>query len=219
MKIIKKVGERLPPWLSSEIRPVLTFTGSGVALIHGSVELAARGWQWLGDRLSTWERLGAIAAGGYLAVYGCWHAPHIARFAVPSTVVAWCVAAWWTAPNPAPAESEAAESSDTSAEQPLTLIEFTDLVRRVAGPRQGAHLADLLAQAELEGWTQAELKDTAIVDFGLPVEEFKLIIDGRQRVRDGVRVRHLPPAPATPPPAALTGPAPQPLSDASQNPR
>lgn len=211
MKIVKEIGERLlPSWLAAELRPILVFTGAGAALMSGSVVLAVRAWGKLRERLSAWESVGALVVGAYVTAYGCWHAPHVARFAIPGTVIAWCVAAWSITPavhRPDPAE----QPVDTATDE-LTLTELADLVRRVAKHRQGAHLADLLAEPELDGWTQPELKATVTADFGLPVEEFKLILDGRQRVRDGVRVRDLPPAPAAPPPTAPADPAPRPLS-------
>ncbi|WP_262058541.1 hypothetical protein [Streptomyces sp. STR69] len=220
MKIVKKVGEQiLPHWLRAELRPVLVFTGAGTALWAGSCELVERAWKAAAD-YSTRDRLFALGIAGYLAAYGCWHAPQIARFAIPGAVVAWCVAAWWVtpiAPRPGPAE----QLVDTAPE--LTLAELVAIVRRVAAHRQGAHLADLLAEPELDGWTQAELKATVTGHFGLPVEEFKLILGSRQRVRDGVRVRDLPPAPALADPVGApqdpaAGPAPQPLPPASQGP-
>lgn len=215
MKIIKGVGERLlPSWLAAELRPILVFTGAGAALCAGSVVLAGRGWTWLRERLNFWEAVGALLTGAYLAGYGCLHASHIARFAIPGTVVAWCAAAWCVAP--AAPDAEPAEQP-VEATPELALAELAAIVRRVARHRQGAHLADLLAEPELEGWTQPELKAAITVEFGLPVEEFKLILGGRQRVRDGVRVRDLPPAPAPTPPVEApqstpSDPAPHPLS-------
>ncbi len=217
MKIIKQVGERLlPHWLRAELKPVLAFTGAGTALFTGSAILAERAWKWLMERLNIWEGLGTLAAGVYLAGYGCLHAPHIARFAIPGAIVAWCVAAWWVAPPP-PRPQRAEQRVDTAPE--LTLAELADIVRRVAAHRQGAHLADLLAEPELDGWTQPELKATITGHFGLPVEEFKLILGTRQRVRDGVRVRDLPPAPTPAAPVEVVpgapgDPTPRPLPGA-----
>jgi len=220
MKIVKEVGEqRLPRRIAAEVRPILAVRGAGTALLAGSRILVRRGWTLLGEHFDGWQRYAAVAFGGYVTVYACGHAPHIARFAVPGVVVGWCVAAWWVAP---PASSPAVENNEAGAAPELTLDELADAVRRVAKHRQGAHLADLLAEPEFVGWTQSELKATA-VDSGLPVEEFKLILRGRQRVRDGVRVRDLPPAPAPRPPVeAPSGgpadPAPQPLSAPSPGP-
>lgn len=220
MKIGKETGEQPdPPGLhrriAAELRPILAVHGAGASLYAGTRILIHRSWTLLGERLSTWERLAALGFGGYGLVYACQGSPHLARFAVPGAVVGWCVAAWWTAPPLARTLAEQpVEDEETGPE--LTLDELAALVRRVAKHRQGAHLADLLAEPELVGWTQPELKATA-TDFRLPVEEFKLILSGRQRVRDGIRVRDLPPepapeAPAAPPPDAPTDPAPQPLS-------
>lgn len=221
MEIVKEAGEQPPGLhrrLAAELRPILAVRGAGASLYAGSRILIHRGWTLLGERLGTWERLGVLGFGGYVAVYAAGHAPHLARFAVPAAVVAWCVAAWWVVPPPTSPTVE--DQADEDPEQELTLDELAALVRRVARHRQGAHLADLLAEPELVGWTQPELKATA-TDFGLPVEEFKLILSGRQRVRDGIRVRDLPPepapepaveAPAAPPPDAPADPAPQPLS-------
>lgn len=206
MKIVKGVGERLlPRWLADELRPILAFTGAGAALWAGSCELVRRGWNALGEHLNGWERLGALPAAGYALTYACWHAPHIARFAVPFAGLAWCVAALCVSPL---AIEETVEVQPAADDTPaLALAELAAIVRRVAGPRQGAHLADLLSEPELAGWTQPELKANAI-HFELPVEEFKLILAGRQRVRDGIRLRDLPPEPAVEaPPRPLFAPA------------
>lgn len=223
MKIIKEVGEqptpRLPRRIAAEVRPVLAVRGAGTALWAGSRILARRAWTLLGEYTDGWERYAALAFAGYVTVYAAGHAPHAARFVIPAAAVAWCVAAWWAAP-PVPRPPAKETSEETPPE--LTLDELAALVRRVATHRQGAHLADLLEEPELIGWTQPELKATA-VDFGLPVEEFKLILRGRQRVRDGVRVRDLPPAPAPAAPAEppldpAAGPTPQPLPAPSPGP-
>lgn len=224
MKIVKEAGGQPTPRLhhriGAELRPILAVTGAGTALLAGSRILLRRGWTLLGQHLDGWERYGTLVFGGYIAVYAARHAPHTARFAVPAAVVAWCVAAWWVAPPPAGAEP--VEETDEEPEDELTLDELASLVRRIAAHRQGAHLADLLQTPELTSWTQPELKATA-VDLGLPVEEFKLIFSGRQRVRDGIRLRDLPHAPApaaptAPPPGAPADPAPQPLSSPSHGP-
>lgn len=219
MKIIEEVEEQPPtPGLhrrmAAELRPILAVRGAGASLFAGSIVLVRRGWTLLGRHLDGRERLGALAFGGYVTVYAAGHAPHIAQFAIPAAAVAWCVAAWWVAPLPGQFAAEE-DVPDEEAEPLLSLDEFAVVVRRVSRHRQGAHLADLLQEPELVGWTQPELKAAAVA-FGLPVEEFKLILGGRQRVRDGVRVRDLPPAPDTAPPASTPSgtpadPAPQPL--------
>lgn len=140
MKIVKRVGERLLPyWNSAELRPILAFAGAGAALWAGSVALRARGWAYLRERLSLTESLGALAIAGYLAVYGCWHAPHIARFAVPGAVVAWCVAASWVAPT---ADDEVGESAADEPDEPDPQ-DVADLVRDLIGDDTGVLLTRL----------------------------------------------------------------------------
>ncbi|WP_329215193.1 hypothetical protein OG352_06260 [Streptomyces sp. NBC_01485] len=220
MKIVKEVGEQPPtPGLhrrmAAELRPILAVGGAGASLWAGSCILLRRGWTLLGHHLDGRERWGALAFSGYVAVYACGHAPHIARFVVPGAAIVWCVAAWWVSPLPTPGVAGEEADEQAGGEPELTVDELASLVRKVARHRQGAHLADLLQEPELAGWAQPDLK-AAVIDFGLPVEEFKLILAGRQRVRDGVRVRDLPPdpavaAPASTPPEPPADPAPQPL--------
>ncbi|MFF4834084.1 hypothetical protein [Streptomyces sp. NPDC001315] len=133
---------RLPAWLVAEVRPVLAVAGAGASLVSGSVVLAARGWAWLSERLSLGERLAALAAGGYLAVYGCAHAPHTARFAVPGAVVAWCVAAWWVAPNTVDEEEGEPAEDEPSEPDPQ---DVADLVRDLIGDDRGVLLTALRA--------------------------------------------------------------------------
>lgn len=138
MKIITRVGEWLPTWLTAEVRPVLTFTGAGSSLVAGSLALAARAWTWLGERLTTGERLGTLAAGGYLTAYGCVHAPQVAKFAAPTVLLGWCVAAWCTTP---PTADEPDDGQDPPAEpDPQDVI---DLVRDLIGDDTGVLLTAL----------------------------------------------------------------------------
>lgn len=213
MKITKDAGEHVSPAfprrIATEIRSVLAVSGTGTALWHGSLHLISRGWDLLGSHFSGWEKGAALAATGYVTVYATAQSPDIARFAVPIAVIVWCIAAWWVAP-PAPRGTATDESTVTERPQEqddeLTLGTLADVVRRVAENRQGAHLADLLQQPEFQGWKQPDLK-AAITRLGTPVEEFKLILAGRQRVRDGVRLRDLPaPAATDPAPAPSSGP-------------
>lgn len=167
MKIVKRVGEwLLPQWIRREIRPVLAVTGAGASLCTGSVVLAARGWLWLGERLSMWERVAAIGFGGYVAVYGCAHAPQVARFAIPGAVVAWCVAAWWTSP-PAAVEPEPIVEPSASPDA------FAEWLLQLMGDRAGIHLRDLYpAMRKLPGHedrSNAELRG-ALRTLGIPVE-------------------------------------------------
>ncbi|MCX5431875.1 hypothetical protein OHU11_29950 [Streptomyces sp. NBC_00257] len=88
----------------------------------------------------------------------------------------------------------------------LTVDDIAAVIRRVAARHPhhlGAHLSDLLPEPELEGWEQAELKAALQDDWGLPVSSFKLTFPGGlARGREGVRLEHLPAAPATPAGAA-----------------
>lgn len=141
MKIIKRVGERLiPDWIRAELRPVLVFTGAGTALYAGSVVLAVWAWGKLRERLSAWESAGALIAGAYVAAYGCWSAPHIARFAVPGTAIAWCAAAWAVTPDPADETPEEGPEADAADPDPQ---DVTDLVRDLTGDDRGILLTAL----------------------------------------------------------------------------
>ncbi|MGV9755416.1 hypothetical protein ACWDUC_06210 [Streptomyces tricolor] len=210
MKIIKEAGESSTPLLrhriAAELRPILAVSGAGTALWTGTLILVRRGWATLSAHLNGAERLGALAFAGYVIVYTAGHHPDVAQFAAPGAAVAWCIAAWLVAPPGARREPEPDPAPDgtEAPREALALATLATVVRRVAGDRQGAHLADLLTEPEFEGWEQPELK-AAITALGVPVEEFKLRLAGRQRVRDGVRLRDLP-APAAPAP----GPAPAP---------
>ena len=212
MKIIKGAGESSTPPLhhriAAELRPVLAVSGAGTALWTGTVVLVRRGWTLLGEYLDTRERLGAFTFTGYVIVYTGQQHPHIAQFAAPGAAVAWCIAAWWVSP-PVPRKDERPAEPDDDAPPPaevLALDVLAAVVRRVAEDRQGAHLAQLLDEPELKGWEQSDLK-AEIASLGIPVEEFKLRFVGRQRVRDGVRLRDLPPPPAPgPDPAAAPAP-------------
>ncbi|MFB7440231.1 hypothetical protein ACFC01_18040 [Streptomyces mirabilis] len=144
MKIVKEVGEqpipRLHRRIAAELRPILAIRGAGASLYTGSRILIHRGWTLLGERLDGWERYGALAFGGYVAVYACGHAPHLARFAVPGTVVAWCAAAWCMAPASTdeprnePTEEQPAEPDPQDVE---------DLVRDLIGDDRGVLLTTL----------------------------------------------------------------------------
>lgn len=183
MKIIKKAGEQLPSWATAEIRRVLTFTGAGRALIDGSQFLISRGWTWLGDRLGWWERLGAVAFGGYALAFAIIHAPRAAPFAAPVIVVCWCAASWWASPI----TSEPKQAAETAAEQePTTTPEEVyaatlDWIRQQIGDRQGVHLRDLLEHAQAHGMFE-----------DLDVTTLRAHLERRGfPVKDSVRVRGL----------------------------
>ncbi|MFJ2591123.1 hypothetical protein [Streptomyces sp. NPDC087538] len=84
----------------------------------------------------------------------------------------------------------------------LTVDDIAAVIRRVAARHPhhlGVHLSDLRPEPELEGWEQPELKAALTDDWNLPVTSFKLTFPGRPaRTREGVRLEHLPAAPATP---------------------
>lgn len=183
MKIVYRVGEwLLPHWIRAELRSVLSFTGTGRALADGSRLLARRGWTMLGEHLDRWERYGAVAATGYAAGFACWHAPDVARFAIPGTVVAWCVAAWWMAPPveaEAPAETAVEEQPASSTHDVYAAT--LDWIRQRIGDRQGVHLRDLLEHAQAHGMFEA-----------LDVTELRAHLERHGfPVRDRVRVRGL----------------------------
>jgi hypothetical protein len=108
-----------------------------------------------------------------------------------------------------PAADIQADSGTEAEEEPLLNVEddqeepdldtVTALIRRLADrgpdqrPHQGAHLDDLIDTGELGDWDKDTLKD-ALEEWGISVEEggFKLTLGGRQRVRQGVRLRDLP---------------------------
>ncbi|MEU2730097.1 ubiquitin-like domain-containing protein [Streptomyces griseoviridis] len=232
MKIIEKAGEQPSPALhrriAAEVRPLLAVSGAGTALWAGTLTLTARGWARLGRHVTGWERWAACGFAAYVLTYTGRLYPEATTFVVPVLLIAWCVAAWCFAPAPAPVRRPAADTERDPAvdaeEKELTVGLLADAVRRVAGPRQGAHLAQLLTEPEFKGWEQADLKAEITDQLGVPVESFKLILAGRQRTRDGVRLRHLPqtgpgaPAEAAPqaPSGGPAGPAPRPLPDPSQ---
>lgn len=166
MKIVKGVGEKvLPRWLRAELRPVLVFTGAGTALWSGSIVLAQRAWEELRERLTFWESVGALAAGVYVAGYGCWQSPHIARFAVPGALVAWCVAAWWVCPA-------ALDEPEPSPEAKPARDGFIRWLLTLMGDQPGIHLRDLYpAMRKLpgqEGRDNTQLR-AALRTLGVPV--------------------------------------------------
>jgi len=166
MKIVKRAGERLPPWLTAALRPILTVHGAGTSLIEGSRALLRRGWDLFGEYVDGWQRYAVLAAGVYAAAYTASHARHLPPFAVPGAVVVWCTAAWWHAP-PTPVEPE--ESAPASAPADSFVLWLLDLM----GDRPGIHLRELYpAMRQLpghEGRDNAQLR-AALRTLGIPVE-------------------------------------------------
>ncbi|MGW3491993.1 hypothetical protein [Streptomyces sp. NPDC001054] len=199
----------LRPYLPTPRRlaPLAAGVGAGsLALAHrGLGWLLADGWREAGTRA------GGVALGGYVGAHaaltaaGPW-TPYLG----PGAVACWCVAAWRAAP-PREAVIEEKPSAEPEPDNDLTRAEVAALIRSVAARHEhrGVHLDDLLAEPAFEGWEKAELKAALIEDWALPVESFKLIFDGRQRVRDGVRLTALPEPPSEAPVGAAPGGAPE----------
>jgi hypothetical protein len=137
MKITKDAGEPDTPPLArriaAEVRPVLAVHGTGAALVTGSIVLARRGWGLLSAHLDGWERVGALAAAGYVTVYTAGQYPAITQFAAPGAVITWCVAAWCVAPIPTRPDPDP-QPDDT--EQPRGTSPSTPWPQSSAGPPQ-----------------------------------------------------------------------------------
>lgn len=191
MKIVKKVGEQLPDWLTAEVRPVLAFGGAGTSLVSGSIVLAARAWAWLSDRLNLPERLGVCAAGVYAAAYGGWHAPEVAAFAIPGALVAWCTAAWWHTP---PTPIEPGESAPASAPADGFVLWLLDLI----GDRPGIHLRDLYpAMRTLPGHEDRDNTQLRAALRALDIPVRRSLRLGGVAGRSGVAVADLKPLPSS----------------------
>jgi hypothetical protein len=192
VKIVKEAGEQpttpgLHRRFAAELRPILAVRGAGASLYAGSRILIHRGWTQLGEHLDGWERYAALAFGGYVTVYACMHAPHLARFAVPAAAIAWCVAAWWAAPPAIPAP---ADETETTTEPPAEASpqDFTRWLLTLIGDRPGVHLFELYpAMRKLPGCeqhTDAQLR-AALQTLDIPVQRSLRIgvVAGRSGVR------------------------------------
>lgn len=234
---VTEAGERTTAGADSPgLRAYLPTRQVARALCSGSAVLVGKGWAWItaegvkeaGSRL-LYSGIG-LYAGAYLAHSN----PQIV---MPVAVVGWIGGALMLAPSPPPPgkakaerrvdlSKQAAVEDDLDEDQDLDEPEpdfdvVVELIRRLADGRQGTHLAQLVASGELGDWEQADLK-AALAQWDLPVEEFKLRLDGRQRVREGVRVRHLPAgageAPAAAGEGAPSGPPPAPAQPPASTP-
>lgn len=206
---------RFASWWS-DLRPYLptpaNLAGPLSGVGAGSAALIGRGWAWLWAE--GWQdaamRAGGVVLAGYAGVNTFSMAGPYTGYIVLAAASGWCVAAKLHAPKitkpkqigkAAPAEL-AADTEGQGDDEPIEADEVAALIRAVAARQQhqGAHLEDLLTEALFTGWEKAELKAALTDDWALPVESFKLIFatgEGkRQRNREGVRLRHLPPAPA-----------------------
>jgi hypothetical protein len=190
-------------------------------LVDGSKVLVARGWERVWGQAGDWRealtRLGYAAGGVYVAVYALRTpgAAPVVPFVGPALAGTWCVAAWIVAPaagKPARAVAGKPEPGDVDDGQEHEELEGAGegyspevgdvvvLVHQVAARHghQGAHLDDLIATGQLADWDKTELR-SALDAWGVPVAEFKLRFEGRQRVRMGVRLRDLPALPGEAP--------------------
>ncbi|MFI1161970.1 hypothetical protein [Streptomyces sioyaensis] len=247
VETVTEAGERAKAGTDSPgLRAYLPTRQTARALCSGSAVLIGKGWAWItaegakeaGSRL-LYSGIG-LYAGAYLAHTN----PQIV---MPVAVVGWIGGALMFAPSPPPpgkgrppvdlTKQAAVEDQDQDLDEDEVLDEpepdldaVVGLVRRLAGTQhQGAHLDDLLATGELGDWDKDELK-AALAEWEIPVGEkgFKLTLDGRQRVRQGVRLRDLPAgvgeapaaagegAPSGPPSAPAQAPASTPPEGAAE---
>jgi hypothetical protein len=197
MKIVKRVGERLPHWVSAELRAILTFTGAGSALWAGSCELAGRAWDRFAARLDWRERTAAIVGSGYVAGFSAIHAPKAASFAASALAIAWCAAAYALAPPALDAPAPEPQAAGTRDGFVLWLVSLmTD--------RPGIHLRDLYpAMRELPGHEDRDNTQlrAALRTLGIPVRRSLRL--GGVAGRSGVALADLEPLPS--PPGELGG--------------
>lgn len=233
---VTETGERAEANADSPgLRAYLPTRQTARALCSGSAVLIGKGWTWItaegvkeaGSRL-LYSGIG-LYAGAYLAHTN----PQIV---MPVAVVGWIGGALMFAPSPPPpgkarpvdltkqtALDDLDEDQDLDEPEP-DLDTVAGLVRRLAGTEhQGAHLDDLLATGELGDWDKDALK-AALIEWEIPVGEkgFTLRFNGRQRVRQGVRLRDLPAgageAPAAAGEGAPSGPLPAPTQPPASTP-
>ncbi|WP_331718162.1 hypothetical protein OHU23_41350 (plasmid) [Streptomyces virginiae] len=211
----------LHPYLPTRTQLRAPFAGVGA----GTRVLIGQGMEWMRKDGWIWDGLtkaGAVAGGLFYGLPAIWTAisgitgPY-APFVPTAALICGCIAAKRYAPEveekptPAPAaeagqvehqEDDEPEYLGEEDEEPIEADEVAALIRAIAArhQHQGVHLDDLLAEDLFEGWEKADLKAALTDEWGLPVESFKLLFktpQGKaQRVRDGVRLRHLPQAPA-----------------------
>jgi hypothetical protein len=192
---------------AASLRAYLPNRRTAGALCTGSGVLVGRWWGWVTDQgvREAGARIGYTGLGGYAAAYIASDYPSIA---MPAVVIGWCGAALMHhSPPPrtaakgrritlrkrssAPVDAEPVED-DIEDQAAVDLDVVAALIRDVAGTEhQGAHLDDLVATGELGDWDKATLR-SALDEWDVPVTEFKLRFNGRQRVRMGVRLRDLP---------------------------
>ncbi|WP_329174954.1 hypothetical protein OG754_19270 [Streptomyces decoyicus] len=238
---VTEAGERAKAGADSPgLRAYLPTRQFARALCSGSAVLIGKGWAWITAEgaKEAGSRLLYSGIGLYAGAYLAHTTPQIV---MPVAVVGWIGGALMFAPAPPPpgkakprvdlSKHAAVEDEDQDLVEDQELDEpepdlesVARLVRRLAGTQhQGAHLDDLLATGELGDWNKDALK-AALAEWKIPVEEkgFKLTLDGRQRVRQGVRLRGLPAgageAPAAAGEGAPSGPLPAPARPPSSLP-
>ncbi|MET8832023.1 hypothetical protein ABZX40_40510 [Streptomyces sp. NPDC004610] len=207
----------------AQLRTPFAGVGAGTRVLVGQGIGWVRqdGWIWEGV-----TRAGGVCVGAYYGLPAIWTA--ISGITGPYTpfvptiaAVCGCVVAKRYAPatgNPqqkaeAPKiaktdpmvedecqDDDEPEQAGGHAPEEIAVEDVVRLVREVAARNQhsGAHLDDLLSEPLFEGWEKADLKAQLTDRWSIHVENFKLFFDGRQRNRDGVRLRHLPETPAGP---------------------
>jgi hypothetical protein len=142
------------------------------------------------DRLDGWERYGAIAISGYIAVYVSVQSPQGAAFAGCGAAVAWCLAAWWVAP--AALDAPVPESQAMTARDGFILW-LADLI----DGQPGIHLRDLYpAMRALPGHQDRDNGQlrAALRTLGIPVRRSLRL--GGVAGRSGVALADLKPLPS-----------------------
>nr|WSX25669.1 hypothetical protein OG690_38665 [Streptomyces tubercidicus]WSX25682.1 hypothetical protein OG690_38730 [Streptomyces tubercidicus] len=219
---VTESGERAEAGANSPgLRAYLPTRQIARALCSGSAVLIGKGWAWITAEgaKEAGSRLLYSGIGLYAAAYLAHTTPQIV---MPVAVVGWIGGALMVAPSPPPPgkarprvdltkQAAVVEDQDQDLVEDQELEEpdldiVAQLVRRLSGKQQGAHLDDLLATGELGDWDKDVLK-TALAEWEIPVEEkgFTLRFSGRQRVRQGVRLRDLPAGAGEAPAAAGEG--------------
>jgi len=214
--------ERLPAFARPALRPYLPdprlLRALCRACTQGSARIIVLTWRWCraapaGDRLLRGAVPGGVLA---VAVYGV---RVEGRGVLLGLAGAWLVAAAALAPREvwAPADAPAKEDSAPELAGPESALPAAPLgpellaatVREIAGAHgwAGAHLSDI--ETRLGATREALL--AALAEAGIEVaEQLKVMLPGgRQRNRQGVRLRDLPAglgeAPEPPPPGPVVG--------------
>jgi hypothetical protein len=213
--------EAAPPVLA-QLRPYLPTRYFAASLCSGSAALTRRGWEWVtasGGKTAR-GRLAGLGLAVYVAGYEELHGQ---TWILPVVCGAWVVGALVHSPAaPAPAgkvdehqdedDELADEEEGDTAEAPAPPVDV-DLVACLAhelataddsANRNAVQLDHLLTHLPMVSKTQLV---TALTDAGVPIKEgvkYRLG-EGRQRVRQGVRLEDLPTGAGDAPPAPAAG--------------